>query len=91
MPGPAGCLALHPPGVGATNTVTGLAEVLGCVWLLVVGWLAGRMASPRQDVRQGVLGNVSRSHCRRIRRLTGGFSWPKRDQKIYLSNVPLST
>ena len=23
MPGPAGCLALHPPGVGATNKVTG--------------------------------------------------------------------
>ena len=23
MPGPAGCLALHPPGIGATNKVTG--------------------------------------------------------------------
>ena len=26
MPGPAGCLALHPPGVGATNKVTGFLK-----------------------------------------------------------------
>ena len=28
MPGPAGCLALHPPGVGATNKVTGVEVVM---------------------------------------------------------------
>lgn len=57
MPGPAGCLALHPPGVGATNKVTGRKKSLLRAFRKVDGVTSFHPYAPEQE--QSMIDNLA--------------------------------